>query len=662
MSLMNVGVSALNANQQALTTVGHNIANVNTPGYSRQTVYTNALHGQNMGNGFIGKGVQVATVMRNYSALLNRQSNAANAIHAADTSRLQGLMQMQDVFKGGDGSLGAAVTNMMNAFVDVQAAPSDATGRNVVLTRMSELAARFHAASNMLEEQDYSTAQQLRNNALLVNDKASQVARLNNEISRALATGHQPNDLLDARDQVIREINQYVQTTQVAADDGSISLFVGGSQALVLGINSGQLSVEETKEYPGSQRMALYFSQPGGQQLELTAAMVGGGEIAGLLKFRNEDLAEGRNLLGRLAMTIGHELNLQNQRGLTLNGQQGGALFSLPSTSTGYGNITGYSNIGPGAATTQVMDASQLKPSEYRLIFEGSPVAPVLTRMSDGKVFNATSTPPLTTMADLNAGFDADGLRFTVPNATTAAAVAGNSMLFKPFSTAASEIEALVHNPDELAAASALTANINKNNTGKLQLTQLGANDFTGIPAAQDPVRLTFDGAGQVTYQIYDHLSSTWSAASAPMDYTPGQPITINGWSITLTGTPAAGDTVDVANALDFGEAFRLNAGNAGAFLDMRDKKVFDEGTTLSDGFSAAMAVVGTRTQSVQLAEKLSSTVAKNLEMDRTAVSGVNLDEEAARLLQYQQAYQASSKVIQIAQSLFDSMLNAVAR
>ena len=661
MSLMNVGVSALNANQQALTTVGHNIANVNTPGYSRQTVYTNALHGQNMGNGFIGKGVQVATVMRNYSALLNRQSNAANAIHAADTSRLQGLMQMQDVFKGGDGSLGAAVTNMMNAFVDVQAAPSDATGRNVVLTRMSELAARFHAASNMLEEQDYSTAQQLRNNALLVNDKASQVARLNNEISRALATGHQPNDLLDARDQVIREINQYVQTTQVAADDGSISLFVGGSQALVLGINSGQLSVEETKEYPGSQRMALYFSQPGGQQLELTAAMVGGGEIAGLLKFRNEDLAEGRNLLGRLAMTIGHELNLQNQRGLTLNGQQGGALFALPTTSTGYGNITGYSNIGPGAATTQVMDASQLKPSEYRLIFEGSPVAPVLTRMSDGKVFNATSTPPLN-MGNLATGFDADGLRFIVPAATLAAAVSGNSMLFKPFSTAASEIEALVHNPDELAAASALTANINKNNTGKLQLTQLGANDFTGIPAAQDPVRLTFNGAGQVTYQNYDYTTGPWGPVSAPMDYTPGQPITINGWSITLTGTPAAGDTVDVANALDFGEAFRLNAGNAGAFLDLRDKKVFDEGTTLSDGFSAAMAVVGTRTQSVQLAEKLSSTVAKNLEMDRTAVSGVNLDEEAARLLQYQQAYQASSKVIQIAQSLFDSVLNAVGR
>ena len=659
MSLMNVGVSALNANQQALTTVGHNIANVNTPGYSRQTVYTNALHGQNMGNGFIGKGVQVATVMRNYSALLNRQSNAANAIHAADTSRLQGLMQMQDVFKGGDGSLGAAVTNMMNAFVDVQAAPSDATGRNVVLTRMSELAARFHAASNMLEEQDYSTAQQLRNDVLLVNDMAGQVAKLNSEISRALASGHQPNDLLDARDQIIRDINQYVQTSQVEADDGTVSLFVGGSQALVLGMSSGQLSVEETREYPGSQRMALYFSQPGGQKLELTAAMVGGGEIAGVLKFRNDDLAEGRNLLGRLAMAIGTELNAQNQRGLTLNGLQGGLLFNLPTTSTGYSNIAGYSNVGPGAGTTTVVDATKLKPSDYKIVFQGG--NPSLIRLTDGKVFDGTSTPPLDA-ASLAAGYAADGLQFQVPAATIAAAQNGDSMLFKPFGTAASAIEALVHNPDELAVASALTANISKANTGTLQLSRVGANDFAGIPAPNDPVRLTFDGAGQVSYQVYDSASSTWSAASAPMDYTPGQPLTINGWSIVLTGTPAAGDTVDVANARDFDQAYRLNAGNAGAFLNMRDQVLFDEGTTLTDGFSAAMAVVGTRTQSAQLAAKLSSTVAKNLELDRTAVSGVNLDEEAARLLQYQQAYQASSKVIQIAQSLFDSVLNAVGR
>lgn len=227
---MNVGVSALVANQQALTVTGHNIANVSTPGYSRQTVATKAIQGQNTGSGFIGKGVQVATVMRHYSDLLGRQANAASAASSADAIRYQSLMQMQDIYSGGDGSLGAAINDMMNAFADVESAPADGTARNTVLTRMNELAARFRSASATLQELDYSTKQQLQNNVILVNDLARQVASLNGQIARSLASGHQPNDLLDARDQLVREINQYIQTSQVEADDGSISLFVGAAR------------------------------------------------------------------------------------------------------------------------------------------------------------------------------------------------------------------------------------------------------------------------------------------------------------------------------------------------------------------------------------------------------------------------------------------------
>ena len=646
MSLLNVGVSALNANQQALNTTGHNIANVNTPGYSRQTIYTKATPGQGSAcaGGFIGKGVQVATVMRNYSALLNRQSNAATATHAADSTRLQGLMQLQDVFSGGDGSLGAAINNAMNAFVDLQAAPADATGRNVVLTRMSELAARFRAAASMLDEQKYSTEQQLGNDVLLVNDLAAQVAQLNLQITRAQASGHQPNDLLDARDQVVRDINKYVQTSQVATEDGSISLFVGGTQALVLGASAGQLSVAEPQEYPGSQKLALYFNQPNGQRVELTASMLGGGEVAGLLQFNNEDLVEGRNLLGRLVLAVGYELNEQNKRGLDLNGNPGNELFSLSTQTQGYSSIAGYDPNEDGSfATATLVNARDLKPSDYKIIFNAAQ-EPSLIRLSDGKTFDLTGV-------DLEEGYQADGLLFTVPAAISDEAQEGQSILFQPFNRAASEVQAKMHNPDELAVASALTANINKSNAGTLQLSFLGISDLAeAIPDEGDPLTLTFDGAGGYSYP------------GGSGTYTPGKPIVIDGWSITLTGTPADGDTVEVANAKDFDQAYRLNAGNAGAFLDMRDQTLFDEGTSLTDGFSAAMAVVGTRTQSAQLAEKLSSTVANNLELDRTAISGVNLDEEAARLLQYQQAYQASSKVIQIAQSLFDSVLNAVGR
>lgn len=653
---MNVGVSALIANQQALTTTGHNIANVNSAAYSRQTIATKALVGQNMGTGYVGKGVQVATVMRNYNELLGKQSNAANAASAADAIRYQSLMQMQDVYSGGDASLGAAINSMMNAFADVEAAPTDGTARNVVLTRMSELTARFRSASASLQEQEYATKQQLTNNAAQVNSLASQVATLNSQIARALATGHQPNDLLDARDQAIREINQYVQTSQVEADDGSISLFVGGSQPLVLGSSTGQLSVAETAEYPGSGKLSLYFSQPNGVRVELTANMVGGGEMAGLLKFNNDDLVTGRNLLGRLALSIGTELNQQNGLGLTLSGNYGGDLFLLTTQTRGWSNITGYDVGNPAAsATATVTDTRSLVASDYKILFDGSNTAQLI-RQSDGMI-----TPlPIDPVNGIDA--EVDGLQFTVPGNIATSATKGQSILFQPFNTAADEIQPLVHNPNDLAVASAVSANIDGSNTGTLQLSSLRATDVAGVPAQGAPVRITFDGAGNYSYQTYDPLTSNWSAASAAAPYSSGQAIQINGWNITLTGTPAAGDTVSVSNALDLGDGYKLNAGNASAFLDLRDAEIFDGGTTLSDGFSSAMAVIGTRTQSAKYAAELSETVANSLNADRTAVSGVNLDEEAARLLQYQQAYQASAKIIQTAQSLFDSLLNAVGR
>ncbi|MDH0200028.1 flagellar hook-associated protein FlgK [Comamonas aquatica] len=656
MSLMNIGVSALLTNQQALNTTSHNIANANSAGYSRQTISTTAVVGQNTGSGYIGSGVQVTTVMRNYNALLDKQSNAASAASAADAIRYQSLMQMQDIYSGGDSSLGSAINSMMNAFADVEAAPSDSTARNVVLTRMSELTARFRSASATLDEQEYATKQQLANDVTLVNTLASQVASLNTQISRSLASGHQPNDLLDQRDQLIREINQYVQTTQVDGNNGSINLFVGGSQALVLGSSAGQLSVAETTEYPGSGKLSLYFSQRNGEQVELTANMVGGGEIAGLLKFNNDDLVVGRNLLGRQALAIGSELNQQNKLGLTLSGNYGTDLFKLTTRTQGWSNITGYDVSNPAtSATATVTDTRSLVASDYKILFDGSSNAQLI-RISDGKTTNLPIDP-------VN-GIDAqvDGLQFSVPATVTASATQGQSILFQPFSAAADEIQPLVHNPNDLAVSSAVTAKITQGNQGTLQMSNLRATDLAGIPAQDAPVRITFDGAGNYSYQTYDPATSSWSAPSAAAPYTSGQAIQINGWNITLTGTPANGDTVDVGNALDLGDGYKLNAGNASAFLALRDATIFDGGTTLSDGFSSAMAVIGTRTQSAKYAAQLSQTVANNLNADRTAVSGVNLDEEAARLLQYQQAYQASAKIIQTAQSLFDSVLNAVSR
>ncbi|MCD2512717.1 flagellar hook-associated protein FlgK [Comamonas endophytica] len=652
MSLLNVGSGALMANQIALQTIGNNIANANTAGYSRQSVSMGTNSGQDMGNGYVGNGVSVASIVRNYSALLNRQANTAGAVQAADLARASSLAQMQEAFSGGESGLGAAMNEMLNAFSDVVNAPTDLTARNVVLTRMTELAGRFKAASSSLDELDYTNKLQIQNDVTLVNSLAAQVAGLNTQISRSQAAGLMPNDLLDKRDQLVREMNQYVQTSQVDGADGTLNLFVGGSQALVLGANASQLSVSESLQYPGSGKLALYFTQPGNTPVELSAGMVGGGEVAGLLKFNNDDLSEGRNLLGRLAQVIGTAMNAQQTQGLTLSGAAGSPLFSQITQMPGYTAIEGVSasvsfvDTRSSANPKPVLDASAYVASDYEVVF-GESGKVNLVRLSDGLTRSYDDVAQLSAQT-------IDGLQFNI----SGSGKLNETVLFKPFSSAASSMEALVLSPQDLAVSNAVTANISAGNGGSLQLAGLKVTG-AGLPDAASAgveIRFAVDPAtSAVTYTASNGASGS---------YVPGQPIRIDGWEITLTGTPHAGDSVMVSNARSpaLGDNWKRDAGNATAFLALRDAKLFDGGTTLSDGFSTLIAQVGTRTQSAKLAADLSGTIAKNLEADRTSVSGVNLDEEAAKLLQYQQAYQASAKMLQIAQSIFESMISTVGR
>ena len=651
MSLLNVGARALLANQVALQTAGHNIANVNTPGYSRQTVVLQTVQGQFTGGGYIGQGVDVQTILRNQSELLTRQSAAAGSTQAADAIRAQRLSQLQEVFSGGTQGLGAAINDMMNAFSDVVSSPTDITARTVVLTRLDETAARMRTASDRINEIEYTVKEQLQSSVTAINSLATQMAAINEQIARATGNGQSPNDLLDQRDQIIRDINQYVQTTQIPADDGTVGLFVAGSQPLVLGSTATSLSLDDATAFPGSGQSKLFFNRPGATPVELDENLLGGGTVSGLLRFQNTDLSEGRNLLGRMALAIGMTMNDQQNLGLTLDGVPGKDLFALPTSMPGYTN-------GAGVGTVSFTGPTQFEASDYEIRFTTGTAGQVV-RLSDGK------STPFTDAANL-ATLQIDGLNFNL----TTPGNPGERMLFKPFSTAANNIQALVYSPRDLAAANPINAAMGTANGGTMQLGSLKA---TGIPALTPPaigtqVTLTFNGAGGFTVAgggIPQDISTVppTPLAGPPYSYTSGQAINIDGWQITLQGTPKTGDTVAIGNALDpqYGDAYTRNAGNANALMGLRDVKMFDE-STLSDGYASAIAQVGTRTQSAKFAEQLSSTIAANLERDRTAVSGVNLDEEAAKLIQYQQAYQASAKMIQIAQNIFDSLIQGLGR
>lgn len=626
MSLLNVGARALLANQIALQTTGNNIANANTVGYSRQTAVMSQVPGQYTGSGYIGKGVEVSTIERAHSDFLTTQAAQAASVSSMDSTRANQLSSLEDIFTGGASGLGASVTDMLNSLSDVASTPTDITARNVVLTRADEMAARFRDAQSRLDDLQQGVKSQLGNAVTTINSLATRVAALNQQIARSQGSGQAPNDLLDQRDQAMRDLNHQVQTTTVAADDGTMSVFIG-SQPLVLGSSPAPLSL--TTGADGTQALTLTRANASST---IQGETLGGGAVAGLLRFQNTDLAEARNLLGRMATTITSAVNAQHKLGVDLDGNAGGNFFqpiAVPDA------VPATANTGNATVGATVTAPSALAASSYQLNF-GAGGSLQVTRLSDGKISNFTGPLPV----------QVDGLTIAVGTGT---ANAGDSFTLKPYAAAAAQVATAITSPRALAAASPIEARAGTTNTGNVTVSALA-------PAKADAnmtgtVTLTFNAAG--TFDV----AGTGTGNPTGVAYTAGQPISFNGWNLTLKGTPKPGDTITVQAATP--GYSNLNAGNATAMLGLRDATVFD-GAPLSDGYASLMATVGVRSQSAQYAAGISNSIATNLETSRTSVAGVNLDEEAANLLKYQQAYQASAKMIQIAQSIFDTLLQGM--
>ncbi|MBI2751706.1 MAG: flagellar hook-associated protein FlgK [Burkholderiales bacterium] len=643
-SLLNVGARALQTNQAALQTAGNNIANVNVPGYSRQKVILSTVPGQFTSAGYIGQGVTVESIQRNFSEFLTRQATLASSAQSADQTRVDKLRQLEAVFQGGTQGLGASISDMLNAFSDVANAPTDMTARTVALTRIDETASRLRAASQQLDDLQTGVTQELTQKAATINSLAQSIADVNGEIARTQGSGQPPNDLLDRRDQLIKDLNQYVQTTSIKADDGTVGLYIAGSQELVLGTNASKVAI--VQDDFGDQRASKLAVIRAGTPLKLDENMLGGGEVSGLLRFQNQDLNEGRNLLGRLTLATTTAMNDQHKLGLDLDGNPGGNLFSP--TVFGPFNVMAPQapatvNSIPGATLTlSVANVTKFAASDYEILYNGATTGTV-TRRSDGQV-----TAFDTALSPTNS-ISIDGLDI----AQAGGAAAGDRFLIKPFSTSASNITSVFSTPRALAVASPVAATMGAANGGSLQQVAISARSNPPAPASLGVV-ITFTST--TTY--------TRSDLGGPFTYTPGQAIEATGgalpltdWSLTLQGTPKVGDTVTVnANAFP-----TLSGGNAAAMMNLRDVAMFD-GAAMTDGYAGLISQIGIRTQSANYAAQVSSSIATNVERDRAGVSGVNLDEEAANLLQYQQAYQASAKVIQIAQNIFDTLIQNLTR
>jgi flagellar hook-associated protein 1 FlgK len=631
---MSLGTTALYAANAQLLTTSNNIANANTPGYSRQSVELSTAGSAYNGSGYFGRGVTVSTVTRAANMFLAQQAVATGSAASADGVRRDMLSQLEKVFASGEAGLGQAATQIFNAFADVATNPSDLAARQAVLGRLEDFASLARSSSDQIESLQANLVSDVRNAVDVVNVAAVGVADLNRRIAEALATGHTPNDLMDSRDQLIRDISNKIEVNTITAPDGSLSVFVGNGQSLVLGGQANQLVAMQDRFDPSRAELGMNVA---GFTTPLATSTLGGGEISGLLQFQDSDLVEARNRLGHIVAALGTAINTQQSLGVDLTGGAGAPLFELgePVAIAHKANARDAFGVPLASITLAVADPAALKASEYTL--EEDPASPgqyLITRLFDGQTFGG-----------LNDGDTVDGFTFTLGAVPPQP---GDRFLLKPVSTAAAGAALALQNPRGVAAASPLMAAAAATNTGTAAVGSLQMASAPATPyAAIGDMSVVFT-SGTGDYEIRDGggavlSSGTWAA---------GNPIAFNGFELHLTGVPANGDQFAVTLT-----AFpNASNGNALAFDAMATRLLVD-GSTVSDAYAEALASVGVRAQGAAAAADTSAAVAARTMEALTSEVGVNLDEEAARLIQYQQAFQAAAKMLQTAQSVMDMLV-----
>ena len=637
-TLMSIGMRAMAANFAALQTAGHNIANANVEGYSRQQVELATAQGQHTGAGFFGRGVDIETVTRSHNAFLTREAAAASSQARADATRLAQLDRLEAVFPTGVSGLGYAAGEFLNAMVDLASRPQDSATRQVVLARATDVGSRFSAAAVQLDNLQTGVSQDLQNGVAAVNGLALRIAQVNESISLAGGSGQPPNDLLDQRDQLIAELSAHLQVTTIAADDGTLGVFMASGQRLVLGTQASTLRLQPGAFDVSRSGLAVVES---GIARALPDGVAGSGSLGGLLRFQNEDLVGARNQLGQMATALAAAVNAQQALGLDLRtpAGTGGPLLSVgaPTALPASTNARDASGNFIATVSLAVADARALQASEYGLRADPASAGRyLLTRLSDGLERSIAS------------GDTVDGITVTVG---APAPMATDRFLLQPLTRAANAMRSVMTDPRGLAAASPLEAVRGVANAGTARVAALAVVDPSVNP--QHTASIDFsDANGNYNWTLRDRTTNAL-VASGVGSWSAGVPIALNGFELQLDGVPAAGDTFSVARTA----SPQASNGNALAMAALRDAALVG-GRNVTDAYASLIADVGVKVQSARTSADISEGVAASARALQTGEAGVNLDEEAARLLQFQQSYQAAAKILQVAQSVFDTLLD----
>ena len=624
-NLLATGSSALIAFQRALSTVGHNVANINTPGYSRQRVELEARDATYFGYGYQGNGVQIVDVRRMADSLATSRLLDSGG----ELARLQQLSTLSSRLDQLFSEKATGISAPWSSFFDsVNALSSNAAGsadRESVLAQANALVTRFRQIDQHLDGLDIEVNAGLTAATDEVNRLAKEIAQLNGQIGGSSSPS---GDLLDRRDQLISELVAFTGGNAATQDGGLVNVFSAGGQPLVVGATASTLVTVPDPYRPERLQVAL---ETNGQRVTLDKRALGG-QIGGLVEFRTTVLDPAMAELGRIATSLAQTFNEGHRAGMDQYGQMGADFFTLPAPRL----CSNANNTGNASLTTSVGNVAGLNAQNVLLRFDGA--AWVATHPDTGASIPMTGTG---TAAD---PLVVNGIEVVLASGTPAA---NDRFLLQPTAGAAGNLGVAITDPGRIAAATPVKATTDLANTGSGKLSGLKVTDAANAGLLA-PADIEFIDATQYTIN-----------GTGPFAYTPGQTIAYNGWSVVLDGAPAAGDTFSVgptgANSSD--------NGNAKLLSNLDDARVLNGGTlTLNGAIGGLTTQVGSAARQADYSAQAQQVIHDQAQAARDAVSGVNLDEEAADLMRLQQAYQAASQIIATADTLFQSLLAATRR
>ena len=679
-SLINIGMSGLNASQGALATVGNNIANANTSGYSRQQIVQSSAGSQPVGGVFIGTGTTLADVRRVYNSYLDAQLQTTTSLNGDAQAYLDQIGSIDKLLSDKSTGVSAALNSFFASLQTAAGSPADSSSRQLLLTGAQTLANRFNSISTQLNQQNEGINSQLDTLSSMVNQHTATIASLNKQITQATTAGNTPNDLMDARNEAVRTLNELVGVS-VQEHDNVYDITLGTGQALVQGDTSNTLSAVPSKT--DKSQFSLQINYP--QSSSDVTSVLTGGKIGGLLRYRSDVLAPAINELGRSAIVLADAVNQQLGQGLDANGEFGSSLFSSINSDKAISQrslaATGNS-AGSGNLNVNISNSGALTTYDYQVTFSSDNEYTV--KRSDGTnmgAFKLDQDPPAVI----------DGFSMSLNGGALSK---GDSFKVSPTATGASSLNVQMTDASKLAFAGPLVAVKGGSNSGTGAASGLSLSQALDIYGGADlgkaqseiegamPVRISFDEAsgGTQSYRVLNEKGEkigegtlvpgqdnkvtikvpVLDASGAAVSNPDGTPKTVN-FDTTLSGSPAKGDSFDIR----FNKDGKADNSNANQLLGLQTKQTVGVtsgggGVSLGTSYSQLVSKVGGKASQASVDGTANTAALAYATQTRNSVSQVNLDEEASNLVKFQQYYTASSQIIKAAQATFSTLINSL--